>query len=150
MFAGCNSVQQLANVSDIPAQYVHPSAKQCNYTPDLSNVNAAKLQGYTYDQIVANAGVGYVIRCGSLTESTSSNSSFEEVSITFSGFSSAPSIAVTATYTVIIDTRREWTGCIVGYSDISISGATITLWPHPGFGSFKYADIQISWIAVGN
>lgn len=28
---------ELAKTSDIPAQYVHPQEKQCNYEPDLSN-----------------------------------------------------------------------------------------------------------------
>ena len=55
---------QLARLDQVPEQYVHPATKicnyiythptekQCNYTPDLSNVNASKLQGYTYQQIV--------------------------------------------------------------------------------------------------
>lgn len=49
VFAGCNGVCQLANLADIPAAYIHPNTKQCNYsyvhpttkqctyTPDLSN-----------------------------------------------------------------------------------------------------------------
>ena len=37
VFAGCNSVVELAKSSDIPAQYIHPQEKQCNYEPDLSN-----------------------------------------------------------------------------------------------------------------
>ena len=58
---------ELAQVADIPAAYVHPSekqcsytythpsAKQCNYTPDLSNVNAALLNGMSASQIIAKA-----------------------------------------------------------------------------------------------
>lgn len=37
VFAGCNTVRQLANLADIPAQYVHPATKQCNYSVDTSS-----------------------------------------------------------------------------------------------------------------
>ena len=40
--------------------YSHPTDKQCSYEPDLSNINAATLQGYTYDQIISNAGLSTV------------------------------------------------------------------------------------------
>ena len=40
--------------------YTHPTDKQCSYEPDLSNINAATLQGYTYDQIISNAGLSTV------------------------------------------------------------------------------------------
>lgn len=36
LFAGLNAVTEIAKKSDIPAKYIHPSSKQCNYTPDLS------------------------------------------------------------------------------------------------------------------
>ena len=44
-------------------KYVHPTSKQCNYSVDLSNINASKLQGYTYQQIIDAA----VSRSASLT-----------------------------------------------------------------------------------
>ena len=37
VFAGTDSIVELAKTSDIPEQYVHPQEKQCNYEPDLSN-----------------------------------------------------------------------------------------------------------------
>ena len=37
VFAGTDTVVELAKTSDIPEQYVHPQEKQCNYEPDLSN-----------------------------------------------------------------------------------------------------------------
>ena len=47
-----NQRTQLARLDQVPSTYIHPSTKQCNYSVDLSNINASRLQGYTYQQII--------------------------------------------------------------------------------------------------
>lgn len=54
IFAGCNSVVELAKKSDIPAKYVHPSTKQCNYTvesPTLTIYSNSAIGGSVGDTI---------------------------------------------------------------------------------------------------
>lgn len=41
-------------------QYVHPSSKQCSWTPDLSNINAKFLDGSTKQQIIDNVKTGSI------------------------------------------------------------------------------------------
>ena len=61
VFAGCNSVRQLANLADIPAKYVHPATKQCNYsythpsTKVCTGGDAGTLNGKTAAQIISQA-----------------------------------------------------------------------------------------------
>ena len=61
VFAGCNSVRQLANLADIPAKYVHPATKQCNYsythpsTKVCTGGDAGTLNGKTAAQIISEA-----------------------------------------------------------------------------------------------
>lgn len=149
MFAGCNSVRQLANLDDVPAQYIHPTTKQCNYTPNLSNVNAAKLQGYTYAQIIANASGGYVIRYGNVTKSTGTGNDYVEQSISYSGFSAVPSILATASYEERVGVRRVTIAASIACDTVTTTGATFTIFPRQDYVEFSNADIRISWIAIG-
>ena len=55
VFARVGNGSTVDLTQDTNTIYTHPTTKQCNYTPDLSNINAAKLQGYTYHQIINNA-----------------------------------------------------------------------------------------------
>ena len=167
-----SSLCQLALKSDIPSvtQYVHPSTKQCNYvythpttkqcnyaythpsSQQCSNVNATTLSGYTYSQILSNASAnaGGIIRRGSVTWTTSSNSEYETRTVSFSGFSSTPAITAIASYPVTINMRSVVIGASVGCSSINTSSASFTILPNPSYENFfRYAKITLKWIAVG-
>ena len=163
-----SSLCELALKSDIPsvAQYVHPSTKQCNYvythpttkqcnyaythpsSQQCSNVNATTLSGYTYSQILSNASAntGGIIRRGSVTWTTSSNSEYETRTVSFSGFSSTPVITAIASYP---NMQNDVIGASVGCSSINKSSASFTILPNPSYGNFRYAEITLKWIAVG-
>ena len=138
------SIRELALKSDIPSvtQYVHPSTKQCNYTPDLSNINAAKLQGYTYSQIISNATASNSIKIVSGTKSVyaSKVNTEYEMTISYSGFSSQPALSICAKsinsgYTRPASTWIESINTNSATISVSTTGAT--------------GDIQIYWFAIG-
>ena len=139
-----SSLCELALKSDIPTvtQYVHPSTKQCNYTPDLSNINAAKLQGYTYSQIISNATASNSIKIVSGTKSVyaSKVNTEYEMTISYGGFSSQPALSICAksansSYTRPASTWIKSINTNSAVISVSTTGAT--------------GDIQIYWFAIG-
>ena len=82
VFAGTDSVVELAKTSDIPAQYVHPQEKQCNYSythpaekqcnyePDLTNY-------VTKEEMESAGGAKFVIGNATID-------SYNEFTISFS------------------------------------------------------------------
>ena len=135
---------EFALKSDIPSvtQYVHPSTKQCNYTPDLSNINAAKLQGYTYSQIISNAAASNSIKIVSGTKSVYAgrvNTEYE-MAISYSGFSSQPALSICAKLANngFTHPASTWIKSInTNSAVISVSTAGDT------------GNIQIYWFAIG-
>lgn len=138
-----SSLCELALKSDIPSvtQYVHPSTKQCNYTPDLSNINAAKLQGYTYSQIINNATASTSIKIVSGTKSVyaSKVNTEYEMTISYTGFSAQPALSVFArsVYNSFVRPASAWINSI-NINSAHISAATTTS-----------GEIQIYWFAIG-
>ena len=139
-----SSLCELALKSDIPSvtQYVHPSTKQCNYTPDLSNINAAKLQGYTYSQIISNATASNSIKIVSGTKSVYADkvNTEYEMTISYSGFSSQPALSICAKSVYNIYTRPA----SVWIKSINTNSAVISVSTTGAAG-----DIQIYWFAIG-
>lgn len=157
---------QLARLDQVPEQYVHPvtkvcnyiythpTEKQCNYTPDLSNVNASKLQGYTYQQIVDAA----VSKSASLTTlydkivsiNVSRSMSNTEIMLTYE--SDLPQDFVTAFKAKAVDSIFT----VVSYSDLNLTFTMHREWNSNGSiglavraDSYNYGYISATTIGNG-
>ena len=94
--------------------------------------------------------MGGIIRRGSVSWTTSSNSQYETRAVSFSGFSSTPYIVAIASYGVTLSMRTVITGALVGCSSINANSASLTIFPNPSHGNFRYASITLQWIVVGS
>ena len=136
-------------------KYVHPTSKQCNYSVDLSNINAAKLQGYTYQQIIDAA----VSRSASLTTlydkaiSINVSRSLSNTEIMMTHESDLPQDFVTAFKAKAVNSIFT----VVSYSDLNLTFTMHREWNSNGSiglvvraDSYNYGYISVATIGNGS
>ena len=139
---GNGTVRDLTQDND--TVYTHPATKQCNYVPDLSNINATTLQGYTYSQIVANVKSTIKIVSGSLSLTFTSVNLEVSGRISYSGFTQTPALSLFGR-SVNTTSSGTFTRPISVYiTDINTTGATIAAATTGALGTG-----QIYWFAIG-
>ena len=138
--------------------YTHPATKQCNYTythpstQQCQNANATKLSGYTYSQIVANASssIGAKVRFGTdAWECNSSRANYEDITVSFDGFSSTPTVVGNARHRGIISGTSVQFAAPVSCVSVTTTSAKLRIFPGNG-EAFSYTTGTLYWIAVGS